>query len=1601
MKTIKLKDKFSERDLDKFIDRLYKAILSNPHEKFVFDLSELTWISNQEILLLTSILRYFFLKGLDFEIVFYKKGLAVHQITKRIALQIIQIWDVWKIWKILPIQSDERFFGIDTAFVESLKKFHNIKNPNYEIYSRHNITPFIELDYLNNYDDKLVESVLQSYYTLNKATEEIVKKNNCAHPFIDSTIGSIITKELYENFLDHFSSGVFNSTENSAFMSLSLKSPVKNPTLSNTDLQNILEKNFNEEALEESKDFFYNSKAKEYKNEACLQFSFLDFGIGIVETLKDQYKIDTLQTDKLIIDESDVLKYAFTHSSSRHPTNFRYNKRDEYVPRGLFDLLCIVKRYSGLIVVRSNYGKILYDFSNNKSIEEAFSKFGDENLFFPGTLISIYLPALTLRKTDNSSIKPLFEKHKYTSKSKIHIDVYHIINKLKGQKKDLYTNLLGSLSEEIRNNSNTTRTIFLSFRGYKNDKRLTKKILFFLLSDYEININNNLIVLHPPSHDLYNEINDEILLLNEVTRKYKIHPLPFIYYDAKSEEIQLKWLGIYDEKDKIQLDNLLFEDFPLSRPDFIDPDNLPGNVIFFDQAGNLKSNLPNRDALIKYYKFESHTADEKEITRMISENACITPIDDNILYLCNGNYYQKQFIGISKLLNNNNDCNLISEILFKRLSSTLVSLVDCIFVGITSSSHKIIESMIAQKFIFREKTLFYDNYHVFNSEENNKALISNSKYILICDAIASGTLTVKLEERLLKINSDLIAVGVIANTIDESFKNSKLFLEKYEDKLFAIHNHKIEKLEREKISTTEFNRKTIVRINPFTNTPITLSLNDTLFERNTIMPTLISFDDKSNQIINSNPFLNIIKESSIKIGYLQQNNLIHPYFFNTKEILSRLNEDELKPIFSRINIDDLQNLLIFCPKNSPIEHLNFELIKNKIFKNQSIPVMFLERFLTHEGWKFPHVLDYISNIDNETILVMDDGSCSGDTLLQMLDELLFFKLKKVVVISFIGRISDHKKEFLSRLNFLKSVQADQTEIQIYFVSHWHIPTYFLSEDPNSGERNWLNEILKLQNTPSGIKKIAQKIKKAIEPVILDDFKDYKFLPKNRETNDIPKKAILSVREEIGKIIGYRFYKENFYYFDLIIKKYQNKNTLNRYKEIELLCAVFIYEPYLFSKIKEVTPDIVQRIEDFITAIIFGNPLNNKSLNINRDLHYIWEKKDLVHLFFVVYKDKHLLNKLQEGDNFNKLIQFIEPEETGLNYILYNLLKYFPVNKDELKQKLFVNEIKEIIAKKIAEVANHKSYKHHLNRFYKFLLSLPTHDDLKTQLNKIRDNYNIQKGPQIHDEKASFNHNISLFLKNLRELKSANVPESMIVNNINEIINCWFNIQDFLLPILSFSKSYEDYLMPYPYYKLYNSLENDDKSLRELVSQNDESIFSLDSSNFNKEKINQIEKNILNIQSNFGIDTEFNELFEHQQTNFYDFINKLETEINTIYGGVKTNCVIQEIDKSIYINVPKLYSSKLIIKELVLNLENHSKTGQEFSIELSIFANTENSISNVSVEIISEIADKEYENSTGEGLKCLKLMSDVAIFGFNYKYDIHKKNKYKQVLTFSN
>lgn len=1563
-KIIKFPNKIGDKQIDLIITNFHNTFIkdSNSLNKYIFDFSDVEWIDNQGMLVLTALLKYLVDTNVPFKFHFLKNGSSI-ETDKRIAKQFIEIWEVWKIYEIVPNQRYKDYFDIDGNIINSLKRRFDIKINNQEIYDRHGITPFLTLNKIEKYEDRKINEMISKIYTLNEVTNEILKENNCFLPFENETISSIITKELYENFLDHFESSIFLAKNHSAFMSIALKKKISTFG-EKSNSQYILQRNFEEESMPEIKSFFFDNKDKVFKNESLLQISFLDFGNGIPKSLLNSYEASNkIAFSKSVSsnNDSNILEYAFMPTSSQHTLHERY-ENSFISPRGLFDLLSIVKRFEGLVVARSNHGKVAFDFSNNNDFSLAVRHFDRHNSFFPGTLVTIFIPERNLEKRfDTSSIKLPIEdiKFSFSSAKANYISLFEIQNKIiqsKADKRHIYNDLFEQLINEVE--SINDNLIYVDFKGYEIDERITKKIIFYLTSDYGINSSKNIIVINPPPLNFLESIKDEILNLSSVEKNFKIHPTVFVYIDRLNDNLELFWLGVYSENDIDKLNKLLYDTHDLSYTDFENPDALLSHINKYDKNGNLVSVI-NSTHILEFYKDKILQSRDKEVDTLIRPKI---KKEVGSIFLCNGNYYQYEYLQLFDLLSDIESLKYLSSELFQELKTKILDIEKFIFVGITASSQKIIQSFIDNEGVAPNKCILLNNYFSFEKEQKFvESFKEGDQVILICDVISTGYMVNKLEIQLKRHGANLEYIGVLVDAVDTKFK--ELDYSNIKNKLIALYPFVMKKFERSDISKLlQDNKLNVIRINPLSNTPINQSIIHTNY--------------KNSILIENNDFLNFIDSKNIKVGYFNFNNLIHPYFFDMKKILTDdINSKELlKKLFenlgTQISLDEIE--IIFYPKDSAIQYIDFAFLKNHILKNHKIDIYELERFATNEGWRFSHPPEFLINKSKDkSVLILDDGSCSGESILQMIDEVAFLDVKKISVLSIIGRVNEHKREFFSRINSINTKDFRNVEIKIFFGSQWHVPTYYLAKSPVVAERYWLKKLNEFPNTPETIKRIAKRVSFELKAKDIKENNNVHLI-KNKNGNSTFGDLIIA-RDHFGKITDFRFYKEYFRHFDDFISIYESKSREVRgkypYRLIESYCGVIIHEPYLFDKIKTVVPDIVEKIQEFVIKIFWSDETIEWE-----DLYYEWDKKNLFHLIFIVFKEDNLFDHLT-ATNFSVLVNSFVESQTDLDYILFKLCYYLDIN-DEKRIKdnsISQTEVKTIINTIIENNLIHDWKLIKIKRFRGFISTLrDSTESFKSKIARVKYNYDKITDDTYHTESVSTQFEILIM-----QIESLNADYN--VDSEKAVNTAWNEVDVFLADLLSFTISYPHFLLSFGQ-STYDLVEGQEKSLRIIHGKLSDRILKLNnSSNFD-----EIQNDLSYVFNKFiKSESIYHQIFCNISTNkFFDEYEIFKNNINTQFGiEIKENI---NCSLDIILAIP-LYMLKNIFFEQIKSNLRHANALKPITLEI---ANEKDSIV---LKIINDKKNKEnIEIGGGMGINLLK---NLNFYPDNMVKYIHEENEH--------
>jgi hypothetical protein len=274
----------------------------------------------------------------------------------------------------------------------------------------------------------------------------------------------------------------------------------------------------------------------------------------------------------------------------------------------------------------------------------------------------------------------------------------------------------------------------------------------------------------------------------------------------------------------------------------------------------------------------------------------------------------------------------------------------------------------------------------------------------------------------------------------------------------------------------------------------------------------------------------------------------------------------------------------------------------------------MPRIETIKGWRFtfpPKVLN--KSLKGKTVFIIDDGSCSGETILQMIDSICFYEVEKIIVLSVFGRLEDFQREFYSRIKKIKvkklkgdNIDDSQEEpiidTHIYFGTHLNIHHFpFEKSAPFIKEREKLeiylnqrkNKIPRLTENY-----ISRRIKELKVLNIKDidkkyDSKNFHF-PKNKQTKELDIVRIYTIRNILGKLESFRIYIE-----------YYEAANFQEEKDLELIIGIINHEPRILDTIKSLIPELYLSLKKLIERIIFEEHLDLSKRS------YLWEIESLI------------------------------------------------------------------------------------------------------------------------------------------------------------------------------------------------------------------------------------------------------------------------------------------------------------------------------------------------------------------------------------------------------
>jgi len=378
---------------------------------------------------------------------------------------------------------------------------------------------------------------------------------------------------------------------------------------------------------------------------------------------------------------------------------------------------------------------------------------------------------------------------------------------------------------------------------------------------------------------------------------------------------------------------------------------------------------------------------------------------------------------------------------------------------------------------------------------------------------------------------------------------------------------------------------------------------------------------------------------------------------------------------------------IFYPVFSGIEKMSHFKLSN-IFNTHPDNIIGLQRFDTPKGWRFPFPAKRYNELTkNKSILILDSGSLTGESLVQLIDNIGFLDVKEIVVLSVIVRIEDFYREFYSRLKSLKvkrlktkeekkhlntlNTQLTQTEIEnivpieVLFGINLHIPVFSSSVScPFCEEIKYLTSILEIHKSTVTNDVIAYVNERRSEIKQLHSSKDklvnISYLPTDNSKNDVDTKGIFITRDLLGKIDSYRFYPDYFQSFVTLQEEIKIApewyNNTHIKKEIELILICILHEPYLLDLVKNYLAGLIPSLKEYLLKKTVNGDFSTNQF------YYNWSTYSLIRLSYLFLKDTFF-----SIQNFEKILLIADKKsKLFLHFKFWEILYLSKQNEDDKK-----------------------------------------------------------------------------------------------------------------------------------------------------------------------------------------------------------------------------------------------------------------------------------------------------------------------------------------------
>lgn len=1375
MLRVDLEEKFTSLSFEKVVSTYWRKSFEEKNIRFT--LSKLEWVAIEQMTFLVSWINKLVESGKKVEIELPSiTGLPPQSYTYNRRLQCANY-----------ILIDWRLQNLIDSKVSLLGDIRATKPPKNKLpYEEIESMPYNASTFDNDFDT-LYETSISRFgsYIANELNE-----NTLLNYFDNHFLHYSLLKEFYSNVCQH----AYPEKQDRCFLSLKLNSKIT--TLKGKALEDKLIDRYRERPTEEQE--FFKDIDERYINTSFIELTFMDFGMGIVNTLREKYQSEDKGPlkDKLTAQEGKhnedtlVLEYAFLLFTSKYELGKDLEMHD-YIPRGLYIVKDIVKRYQGMIVARSGKGKVIFNFRSDAGKEVLFR----ENDFEPnigeglqGTSLSIILPA----RVGQRQTKPLRIKAGAEAvKSKTHIiqllqyvtavtkeeEVKRTQNESEKKTKLLEAFFKNLCTDLIKIKSPTDLLLLFDFGGIERSTfDIYSKLIYFLIYCPLLDEHSKACIFNI----LEKGIDEAFVSNQELARKSKgffTKPIPCIYPDQSTG-----WIGINDKSLENQI-TAIWKDESIDNETVKDIHHLAGGLIMIVSENDNKTifsiTIPKFTEVTTLIHLHNQKIVELELTdkridftelmgddrnyNIVLNGENKSGSDDIRAFLTSNGKFQKEFITFIEKLYIREYRRLLATYFINNLFFERQLNIDAIRKSTKVLTVTLSSQLLGREFVeivndlsFTEHKLSLiplSSYYDFNTEDAFDDVHEGDRIIVVNDVISSGNLSTKILE---SVHEKKALIACILTVVDSRVDEDKT--QEISSHVVSLHSRPIEKF----------------GINPFNTSPIWINpiLN---------APTTMSRSKSSKESILKHPqeFINYFKDDYqnddlFRVGFFKQNTRYLTYYLQTdvffqrdktksfhvttsiidelkkrisneKNVSHRPAEHKFKSWLSKktdkleiseeaivlledylketISTDTLKNEthidFIFYPFISAVSEIekNLSPISHTLRGNSSIEIYPLPRIMTPRGWRFtfpPKFLNFRTR--EKTALILDDGSCTGETIVQMIDMLSFLELKEIFVLSIFGRLEDFQREFLSRIRKVKVRDKANLykaiPVSVYFATHFHIPIYNKNNHPQVLELAEMKdlEMIYAKNSsdmPKHLEKYFQKRRTEIGRPLN---------PRNHQEqisiipSTIQRKLMFLIRDSIGNYESYRLFKED----EIDFNETQETNELSFWNLGDILehesgkdalLAVLVLEPHLVSTIQRIYPEMLSNESTGSGLIYF---IETQIKRFNQDLGSEYFHFYIVGLGTINFESFYnfnfmngLLNKVEElsfdtHHSFNylayKFSSLLYKTAKNGNSYLHNNAKlavqrlYQNINRNNLHSLKYASLIKELYNETLADFA---------------------------------------------------------------------------------------------------------------------------------------------------------------------------------------------------------------------------------------------------------------------------------------------------------------------------